>query len=373
MRMRLAVVAALVIGVAGLPAHAAGPRCGAPSKAAVSSGWRTLAAPAFPATGSPADAGAVTDTGYRQPRAVVPDPAVAGRLLAADASTVMESRDSGCSWKRLWDRFAAPDPVSYANAITDLVVAPRKGKASVVYLVLGFGSPLDGPGPFLLRSDDGGRTYVHADTGLPPGEPVQDTLLTQRPSFTVAPSDPYVLYWNLPRSGGLYGSDDGGATWLPRQPYTAADYASDAGNPVALSHREFTCCAVDPGAPHDLWAATAGGVLHSKDGGKTFVTAYALKSGQGVVNGAVSVSRSGSRVTVMFQRADQSGFVEQRATTYVDEARTGFHFRDLRGTDEMLGFMGLGRGDDDVVGCGQHGLELRYRHDFVHERGVAFA
>src|ERR1700683_5528178 len=74
-----------------------------------------------------------------------------------------------------------------------------------------------------------------------------------------------------------------------------------------------------------------------------------------------------------FERADQRGFVEQRAAAHVDEPRAAFHFCEVTRANEMLRFVRVRSGENYVVGLRERVFELRAREDFFWGGGVAFA
>ncbi|MHB8637990.1 MAG: WD40/YVTN/BNR-like repeat-containing protein [Fimbriimonadaceae bacterium] len=115
----------------------------------------------------------------------------------------------------------------------------------------------EGPGSGLYKSTDGGDTWTHLTGGLP--EPAGGC---GRIGFGIAPSNPKRLYATLdrPSPGGIYRSDDAGATWAR----------------VNTEHRvygrgdDFANLAVDPTNPDIVYAANTS-TYKSVDGGKNFV------------------------------------------------------------------------------------------------------
>lgn len=191
---------------------------------------------------------------------IVVDPRDPTRLLVAvsghpygpnEERGIFRSTDGGQSFTK----------VLYRDADTggsDVVLDPSG--ADTVYAVLRQtrlapwdGEHFSGPGSGIFKSTDGGTTWQPIARGLPTyAADVVDRML-----FAVAPSNPQRLFASVAaRSrGGIYRSDDGGATW------TAVN--SDAR--LAEGH-DLT---VDPANPDVVYVAGAG-VSKSTDGGRTF-------------------------------------------------------------------------------------------------------
>lgn len=110
-----------------------------------------------------------------------------------------------------------------------------------------------GPGSGLWVSRDGGETWTRlAGNGLPPG-------IWGKVGVAVAPSDGRRVYALVEAdSGGLFRSEDGGATWSP------------ASRDRAIRQRAwyYTTLTVDPTNPDHVWLPQVS-PLRSIDGGKT--------------------------------------------------------------------------------------------------------
>ena len=119
---------------------------------------------------------------------------------------------------------------------------------------LDYFQPAAGPGTAIYKSSDGGRSWVAAGTaGLPAGS-------VGRIDLAVAPGTGARRVWagiDASKDGGLYRSEDGGATWSRINPDTG------------LAGRYMNCITPDPADPEVVWAAGRG-LRRSGDGGKTF-------------------------------------------------------------------------------------------------------
>lgn len=100
----------------------------------------------------------------------------------------------------------------------------------------------------LFKSTDRGATWSVLDMDLPPDTRVEIF------SLTIDPARPSTLYALSRINGPLLRSDDGGETW---QLFTDASLI-------------FHGLAIDPDTPGALWAAGWGGLYHSEDQGATW-------------------------------------------------------------------------------------------------------
>ena len=114
----------------------------------------------------------------------------------------------------------------------------------------------EGPNSGLYKSTDGGETWQHLAGGLPnpPGG-------CGRIGFGIAPSNPKRIYatLDLQSGGGIYRSDDAGATWALVNSERRVHGRGD----------DFANLAVDPTNPDIVYSANTS-TYKSTDGGKNF-------------------------------------------------------------------------------------------------------
>jgi hypothetical protein len=196
------------------------------------------------------------------------DPTKKGHLYVADNSTVYTTTDNGCSWRALWTLAGSVDKTSgiagldafLGDSIVEmsriLPSAPRS-----FYLLT-----MEGRLQRLLRTTDGGETFVAADNGL---FPVQVTCWAYSP---VSPTTVYAAY-----AGGniakVYATTDGGASWAERYTYSGFVHGEC---PIAAGIDGAPSLWLGAAHPGDFGAATAAtgekpyeGLYHSRDGGRT--------------------------------------------------------------------------------------------------------
>ena len=124
-------------------------------------------------------------------------------------------------------------------------------------------APLEGPGSGLFKSIDAGATWTSLGTGFPIGQ-------LGRIGIAVAPSNPRRVYASVdvntpnagpraPNRGGLFRSDDAGATW------------TRVGTDSRIIGRAwyFSGVTVDPRNPDIVYVSNVS-IYRSTDGGKTF-------------------------------------------------------------------------------------------------------
>jgi photosystem II stability/assembly factor-like uncharacterized protein len=183
--------------------------------------------------------------------------AALGHAYGANADRgVFRSSDGGTTWQK----------VLYKNenvGAIDLAFDPRNPQ--VIYASLWatrrppwtIYPPSIGPGGGLFKSTDGGSTWQELAGGLP-------TEGDGRIGIAVAPSDPNRVYAIVdnsdPKKGGLYRSNDSGATWQ----------LMDNDQRIWGRGWYFCVAAVDPKNPDKLYASNTS-VYRSEDGGKTFI------------------------------------------------------------------------------------------------------
>ena len=178
---------------------------------------------------------------------------------------VWESRDAGLTWRQT---IAADE---------DLLKDER--------VIAGFSADFSDPKRMLLansrgvwRSEDGGRHWRPSNGALPVGK----GYFARR--FARSPAKPSVVYVSLrqnkggaiPLKGGIWRSDDGGATWTP----CAEPKSSELQNAGKFAHHFWSdaVIAVDARDPDVLWAGGScwfvNGVWKSTDGGRSWNCAF---------------------------------------------------------------------------------------------------
>jgi photosystem II stability/assembly factor-like uncharacterized protein len=222
-----------------------------------------------------------------------------------------KSTDGGASWARVWASSGADPSSEPPTGIRAIAVDPLN--SGTVYLgTAGVKQPREAR---LLKSADGGRTWISSDAGLPaerqhvsrvviaPSNPrtlylVSNRGGTEHPNsysirefvyrsadggaswadasaglpdpaswaIAVDPTNEKVLYAGLGPFGGdvrIYKSVDGGASWAP----------SGAGLPGPIwpgASLFIHTLAVDPTNPQTVYAGTIRGVYRSVDGGASW-------------------------------------------------------------------------------------------------------
>jgi photosystem II stability/assembly factor-like uncharacterized protein len=167
---------------------------------------------------------------------------------------VFHSADGGKTWRR----------TLYTNPDTGAVdLAFRPGDPNTVYAALwqtrrppwNVYPPSSGPGGGLYKSGDGGLTWTPLSGHGLPDAPGRIGLATS-PS---APSRLYALI-DVKEAGGLYRSDDDGANWIK----------VNGDKRIWERGWYFGGLTVNPRDPDEIWVCDTI-VLHSTDGGRTFI------------------------------------------------------------------------------------------------------
>ena len=204
-------------------------------------------------------------------------------LIKADAKALYRSSDGGRKWEPIE---LPPAAKGHLAAVT---VAP-KGKGALY---------VAGPGVGVLRSDDGGRSWVTRNEGLPEGEVI---------ALTVHAEQPDTVYASV--SGqGIFRSEDAGASWRlmdkgPRQDVVQFVHSNMAGSmqtgwlfaatTKGISRAMDCFCgwrdagglpgkvsavSYDPGQPQHVYAATSNGLFLSVNGGEKWTKAASPSAG----------------------------------------------------------------------------------------------
>jgi photosystem II stability/assembly factor-like uncharacterized protein len=231
-------------------------------------------------------------------------------LLKAYADAVYQSGDGAQNWRRL------PLPPLGEGRIAALSVSPAS--AGVMYVT--------GPGLGVLRTDDGGKTWVDRDEGLPKDDVVGIAAHTTQPDTVYA----------VVKEHGLYRSQDAGKTWrlMDRGPSEGIEQLTHSNMAGSMQtgwlfaatpkgvRRIMDCFCVwqdagklasralsvtyDPKQPEHLVTATEKGLFRSMDGGQNW-THIASPSSKVV---ALTFANSGVLYAInadgdLFRSADQ--------------------------------------------------------------------
>jgi len=219
---------------------------------------------------------------------------------------VFRSTDGGTTWKKVLYRDADTGAVDLASdpAVPDTVYAALWQLRR--YPWQAYFTPADGPGSGIYKSTDGGATWQPAGTDGLPGGPLGRIGLA-----VASGTGGQRVYAVIParKDGGLYRSDDGGATWQqvnggdvgdwyfgrvtadPRDPDTvwvmsrSLLRSTDGGHTLSVFRGspggdDYHFLWIDPTAPERMILATDQGTTVSVNGGDTWSTWYNQPTGQ---------------------------------------------------------------------------------------------
>ena len=212
-----------------------------------------------------------------------------------EARGVYRSSDGGATWQHILNRGPR------AGAV-DLVIDPSNPRVLYATLWEVYRRPWQlwsgGEGSALFKSMDGGDSWTELtrNPGLPEG-------VLGKMTVAVSPADPNRVWTNIEAAdGGLYRSDDGGATWRhvnadrnlwqrafyflrivadPRDRETLyvlsfmLEKSTDGGasfTPVPTSHADHHDLWIDPQNPQRMVEGNDGGAIVSVNGGRTWTS-----------------------------------------------------------------------------------------------------
>jgi photosystem II stability/assembly factor-like uncharacterized protein len=172
---------------------------------------------------------------------------------------VYRSTDGGATFERVLftDENTGAFDVTIDPADARTLYASLWSARQPPWETLGGGSFERAPtGSGLYKSADGGTTWKRLEGGLP-----TQAQGIGRVSVAVAPSDAKRVYAfaDAPKIGGVYRSDDAGATWTPAN---TTERIAQRGNDLAT-------VGVDPRNPDHVYVTNTS-TYESSDGGKTF-------------------------------------------------------------------------------------------------------
>ncbi|AHG89039.1 glycosyl hydrolase BNR repeat-containing protein [Gemmatirosa kalamazoonensis] len=236
------------------------------------------------------------------------------------------------------------------TGVVDVVLDPRD--PSTVYAVTWESRQapwengvFNGPGSGLWKSTDGGDHWTQLTSGLP--NYVDDGL--GRIGITVAPNDPRRLFATVEsrRRGGLYRSDDAGATWTlvnsdPRVTERGSDFAE---------------VKVDP-TNHDVVYTASVVAWKSVDGGRTFAPLKGAPGGDDyhrfwihptAPDVMLLAGDQGAVITVNGGRTWSSWYNQPTAQMYHVSADNAFPYRVCSGQQESGSACVASRSNDGAI------------------------
>ena len=196
-------------------------------------------------------------------------------LLKADANMLYRSGDGGKSWQKI----TMPPPEDGRIA----AVATSFAAAGVMYVA--------GPGLGVVRTDDGGKTWVERTEGLPSRDVIAVAAHATQPDTVYA----------VVKEHGIYRSQDAGKSWRmmdrgPRDGLVQLIHSDMAGSmqtgwlfaATSSGIRRIMDCfclwqdagglasearsvTYDPKQPEHIYAATDKGLFRSSDGGENWM------------------------------------------------------------------------------------------------------
>jgi len=174
--------------------------------------------------------------------------------------TVERSIDGGKTWKRS-RRVALPEESRLTVNATWCVRPGRPGEPGTLYL--------GGDPAFLARSIDGGETWEANRAILE--HPTRDRWPPSRGGLILHcvqldPTDDKRMYVAI-SGGGTFRTDDGGATWIPKNKDVEFDLVPDPYPEVGQCVHKLL---LHPARPERLWQQNHCGVYRSDDRGETW-------------------------------------------------------------------------------------------------------
>jgi photosystem II stability/assembly factor-like uncharacterized protein len=282
---------------------------------------------------------------------IVVDPSDPNRLFVAvlghpygpnEERGIFRSTDGGKSFQR----------VLYRNEFTggiDVILDPSNAQTVYAALWQAQQGPwenayLDGPATGLFKSTDGGTTWNELKSGLP------DSKVMGRAGIEVSKSDPKRLYAICgvdAKSGGLYRSNDGGATWT----------RANADERIWGRPGDFNEVRADPKNADIVYVANVV-TWRSTDGGKTFASFRGAPGGDDYhrvwVNPNDSktiliASDQGAIITVNGGESWSSWYNQPTAQMFHVNADNDFPYHVCGGQQESGSACVATRGDDGAI------------------------
>ncbi len=282
---------------------------------------------------------------------IVVDPANPNRLFVAvlghpygpsEERGIFRSSDGGKTFQK----------VLYKNEFTggiDVILDPSNAQTVYAALWQAQQGPwenayLDGPGSGLFKSTDGGTTWNELKTGLPASNGIG------RIGIEVSQANPKRLYAICgvdAKSGGLYRSDDGGATWT----------RANTDERIWGRPGDFNEVRTDPKNADILYVANVV-TWRSTDAGKTFTAFRGAPGGDDYhrvwinPNDSKTIliaSDQGAIVTVNGGESWSSWYNQPTAQMFHVNADNAFPYRVCGGQQESGSACVASRGDDGAI------------------------
>jgi photosystem II stability/assembly factor-like uncharacterized protein len=175
--------------------------------------------------------------------------------------TVQRSADGGQTWRRS-RQIRLPEESGLTLNGAWHIEPGRPEEPDTLYL--------GGDPGVLFRSDDGGETWE-------PNRGLLDHRTRERwfpgaggmccHSIQLDPHDPQRMYVGI-TAAGVFRSDDGGETWMPRNHSVAAEFLADPYSEVGQCPHKLL---LHPARPDRLWQQNHFGVYRSDDRGDSWV------------------------------------------------------------------------------------------------------
>jgi len=290
---------------------------------------------------------------------IVVDPRNPNRVFAAvlghpygpnEQRGVFRSLDGGQTWQRVLYKDAS-------TGASDLEIDPKH--PDVVYAALWEarlgptedGNEFEGTGGGLYKSTDGGTTWRPLTGGLPKN--------AAQYNLAIAPSQPSRLYAAVALArgdraagpaGGIYRSDDAGATWT--------SVTSDERPTMKIGGGDLMVPVVDPKNPDVVYVASTV-AMKSSDGGKTWTWLRGAPGGDDYQNLWINpsepnvfvlVSDQGASVTVNGGATWSSWYNQPTAQLYHVGVTADFPYRVCSGQQESGSVCISSRGDGGTIG-----------------------
>jgi len=261
---------------------------------------------------------------------------------------VYRSTDGGATFSRVLytDENAGAFDVALDPSDSQTLYASLWSARQSPWETLGGGSFIRTPsGSGLYKSTDGGSTWKRLEGGLPTG-----AQRVNRIAVSVSPADPKRVYAfaDAPEHGGVYRSDDAGATWALMNDTARV---SERGDDLAT-------IAADP-QNRDVVYVSNTSTYKSTDGGKTFVALRGAPGGDDYQSVWIAPddpktivlgSDQGAIITVNGGASWTSWYNQPTAQFYHVITDDRFPYRVYGGQQESGSAEVLSRGNDGAIG-----------------------